>query len=93
MNKYLIEFSAVVGRKKADVSVDDPSASLHTPVQLRYFGVLDAASEEEVNNKIVLYRDPGFVTTVVSITEVPESWKEAPYLALMKLETIVTDLG
>lgn len=93
MNKYIIEFSAVIGRKKADVSVDDASASLHSPVQLKYFGVVDAESVEAANEQIVLYRDPGFVTSVVSVTEVPEGMHNSPYLSLLKLDTLVTDLG
>lgn len=92
MNKYLVEFNAIIGRKKADISVDDSSASLHNPVQLKYFGVIDAASVEDATSEIVLYRDPGFVTSIVKIEEIPEGMHSAPFLNYLDIKTLVTEL-
>lgn len=93
MSKYLIEFNAVIGRKKADVAVNDAGASLHTPVQLKYFGVVEAASVEAAHDQIVLYKDPGFVTTVVSVSELLDNTDTfATLTAKLKVATLITEL-
>jgi hypothetical protein len=91
MSSYLVEFQAVIGRKKLEQADNDASASMHPPVQLKYVGIVDAVSIEDVNDKIVLYRDPGFVTSVVKITDLKDL--DMPALAsLLALGTLVTEL-
>lgn len=93
MSKYLIEFNAVVGRKKADVAENDAGASLHQPVQLKYFGVVEAASVEAAHDQVVLYRDPGFVTSVVGVTELLDNTETFSTLTdKLKLATLITEL-
>lgn len=93
MAKYLIEFNAIVGRKKPDIATEDPGASLHSPIQLTYFATTDAATLEAVNDKIVLYKDPGYVTSVVNITELPENLASSELCSKLDLDNIIKDLG
>ncbi len=100
MNKYLVEFSASIGRKNMNVQAEsDNGASMHSPVQLKYFGYVEAESLEAVNDKIVLYRDPGFVTSVTNIITIYDSSSKektaldvSALFKLMALDTLIEDI-
>jgi hypothetical protein len=89
MSKFLIQFEASIGRKKADISVDDPGASLLNPIDLTFFGIVEAKDSEEVNDKIVLYTDPGFKTRVVNIAELGKGMSTEELYDLMAFAKII----
>jgi hypothetical protein len=64
MAKFLVKNEAVVGRTKAD------GGSLPA-VDLVFYNVVEAASREKVDELLIQYKDPGFVTRVVDVTEIP----------------------
>jgi hypothetical protein len=92
MNKYLVEFQAVVGRQKLQVSDNDAGASMHPPVYLKYFGVVEAPSRQDVDGAIVLYRDPGFVTSVTKITEIDKTFKLPELLSMLDANKLITEM-
>lgn len=92
MNKYLIEFSASVGRKNMNVQAEsDAGASMHSPVRLKYYGIVEAVSVEAANDQIVLYRDPGFVTSVVGVTELTKDLSITELSAMLNLQSLITE--
>ena len=66
MAKFLVKYEAIVGRTKAD-------GGQLPAVELRFCNIVDAASVEAANDSIVQYKDPGFVISIVSVTELSEA--------------------
>lgn len=86
MTKYMVKFHASIGRKKENVSIDDPGASLLSPIELTFYGVVEAEKREDVDSKIVLYGDPGFKITVVEVKELGDHVSGDELLKLMPIE-------
>jgi len=93
MTKYLVEFRAAVGRKKENVSDDDPGASLHSPIELKFFGIVEAETREQVDEKVVCYGDPGFKTQVVTVHELGDTITAEDLIKLMPLAGIITEMA
>lgn len=91
--KFIVEFSASVGRKKENIADEDPGASLHSPIELKFFAVTEAMSVEDATSKIVQYGDPGFKVTVVSIKELGDHISSGELMKLMPLDKIITDIN
>lgn len=89
MSKFLIQFEASIGRKKADVSIDDPGASLLNPIDLTFFGVVEAKDEEEATSQVVLYRDPGFLTKVIKVSEMGKGMTAEELFDLMAVNKLI----
>lgn len=90
--RYLIKFTAAVGRQKKNIAEDDPGASMHKPVELTYFAIGVAENEEKLNDQIVLYGDPGFTTRVVEINELGDNVKGDDLAKLMPLSKAVQEV-
>lgn len=85
MKKFLVTHNAVVGRTKED-------GSDHSPINLVFYTVNEAASEEAVQDQLVRYSDPGFVTNIASVAELGDDISADDLYALMKPELVISEM-
>lgn len=84
MTKYLVTYEATIGRTKEEGAVI-PS------VVLTYYSMFEAENEEAANDKVVIYRDPGFSTRLVAVTEVADVLSSNDLFALLDSSKIIKE--
>jgi kynureninase len=84
MTKYLVTYEATIGRTREEGAVI-PS------ITLTYYSMVEAATVEAANDMVVVYRDPGFSTRVVSVAEVADILSASDLFALLNHEIIIKE--
>lgn len=84
MPKYLVTHEAVVGRTREEGAVI-PS------INLTYYSMVTAETEEAANEQVVVYRDPGFSTRIVGVSEVADILSADDLFALLDHSKIIKE--
>jgi len=84
MNKYLITHEAVVGRTKEE-------GAQIAPITLLFYSMVEAPSAEAANEQAVVYRDPGFRTTVLGVSEVADQLSADDLYALLDHKKVLVE--
>jgi len=84
MTKYLVTHEATVGRTREEGAVI-PS------ITLTYYSMVNAETVEAANDMVVVYRDPGFSTRIVGVTEVADILSSDDLFALLNHANIIKE--
>ncbi len=86
MKKYLITHTAVIGRTKQD-------GATHGQVELTFYSMVEAETQEAASDAVVQYLDPGFTTVVSGIAEVADAVSAEELYALLNHKKVLVEIS